>query len=272
MSTTNISIAVCQLLLEGGEPDRNLDRARSMILRAGNENCQIALLPECMDLVWTHPSASTEAKPIPGRYSDYLCRTAAEAGIFVCAGLTEDDGDKIYNSAVLINPAGKIMLKYRKINVLEVGQKFYAIGNMLSVAETPHGVIGVNICSDNYADALDIGRTLGRMGAQLILSPSSWTVDHSVSEEDEPYGEKWIRPFHTLAKEFNLAIISATGVGYIVGGPYEGKKMVGCSLAVGPSGIISQAGFNEFSSEFSIVEIEIPQNLPLGTAIGNRLK
>jgi len=266
-----VKVGMGQLLVEGGEPQRNLQRAEQMIHQAAQQKCDILLLPECLDLAWTHPSSKKEAQPLPGSFSDQLCQSAKKHELYVCAGLTEQDKNRVYNSAVLINSKGEIILKYRKINVLTVGQEFYEIGNRLSVVETPFGTIGVNICSDNYVDGLPIGHTLARMGAQIILSPSSWTVDYSYTEEDDPYGEKWIKPYSLLAKLYNLVIIGTTSVGVIVGGPYEGKKMVGCSLAVGRDGIIGRGQYNEFAGELIVVDFEVPQRSEKGTAIGEKM-
>jgi predicted amidohydrolase len=186
--------------------------------------------------------------------------------------LTERSEDKIYNTAIFISPEGNILLKYRKINVLTVAQDIYSIGETLSVVKTPFGVVGVNICSDNYIDSLDIGHTLARMGAQIILSPSSWTVDYSIVEGDILYGKKWLKPYQTLAVAHDLIVVSATAVGVIVGGVYEGKKMVGCSLAVNKDGIIAEGKYNEFTGQLVIADITIPPPRVLGTAIGESLK
>jgi hypothetical protein len=121
-------------------------------------------------------------------------------------------------------------------------------------------------------DGLVIGHTLARMGAQIILSPSSWTVDYSVDETVDPYKDKWVKPYTILANSYNLAIIGTTSVGYIVGGPYEGKKMVGCSLAVDASGVLTKGAFNEFAGELLTVNVPIPERTEKGTAIGDMLK
>ncbi|MCM8761084.1 MAG: carbon-nitrogen hydrolase family protein, partial [Candidatus Omnitrophica bacterium] len=124
----------------------------------------------------------TEAKPVPGPYSDRLCKLASQKGIYICAGLTEKARDRVYNTAILIDSAGEIVLKYHKINLLVVEQEYYAVGDRLLVVETPFGIVGVNICADNYLDSLHIGHALARMMPQIILTPSSWTVDYSVIE------------------------------------------------------------------------------------------
>ena len=270
--TEVLKIGMGQLLVEGGEPERNLKRAGKMLEDAAEKSCRLVLLPECLDFAWTHPSAKTEAQPIPGPYSDILCKLAKTYNLYLCAGLTERSEDKIYNTAIFISPEGNILLKYRKINVLTVAQDIYSIGQTLSVVKTPFGVVGVNICSDNYIDSLDIGHTLARMGAQIILSPSSWTVDYSTVEGDILYGKKWLKPYQTLAVAHDLIVVSATAVGVIVGGVYEGKKMVGCSLAVNKDGIVVEGKYNEFTGQLVITDITIPPPRVLGTAIGESLK
>lgn len=266
-----MKLGLGQLLVEGGEPKRNLARAHSMIEEAASLGCDLVVLPETLDLGWTHPSAKTDALPIPGSFSSEICEQANTHKIYLCAGLTERDGERTYNAAILVNPSGEIILKYRKINVLEVGKEFYSIGQNIGVVETPFGVIGLNICADNYADAHEIGHVLARMGAQIILSPSSWTVDYSQGDDSDPYGEKWVGPLHRIAKLFDLVFVSVTSVGYIVGGPYEGKKMVGSSLVVGREGVLLQAGVNEVAGELRVVDIEVPKQRALGTAVGAAL-
>ncbi len=259
-----IKLGLGQTLVEGGEPQRNLERAVQAIETAAKKRCDIILLPEVFDLGWTHPCVKHEAESIPGKRSDILCQTAKKYGVYICAGLTEKFNGKVYNAAVFIDRHGQIILKYRKINLLAHELEFYTVGQTLNVIETEFGKIGVNICADNYHDALYIGHTLAGMGAELILSPSSWTVDYFVAEDQDPYKKKWLEPYSTLAKH-NLVIAGTTCVGYIVGGPYEGKKSIGCSLVVGPRGVIAQGHFNEFSSEIIVADIEIPKRLPQGT-------
>ncbi|UOQ67790.1 carbon-nitrogen hydrolase family protein [Hymenobacter volaticus] len=272
VATSTVRIGMGQLLVEGGEPDRNLVRAASMIAEAAARGCDVILLPETLDFAWTHPSALTEAQPIPGLYSDRLCQEAIRHKIYVCAGLTEKTADgRVYNAALLINPEGEIITKYHKINLLTVEQPYYAVGQTLNVVDTPLGKIGVNICADNFIDGLSIGHTLARMGAEFILSPSSWTVDYSINEEHDPYREKWVKPYSILARLYNVAVVGTTSVGYIVGGPYEGKKSVGCSLAVDAAGIRAQGKFNEFAGDLVVVDIPRPDRAEKGTQIGEML-
>ncbi len=270
----HVKIGLGQLLVEGTEPERNFERATKLIKRAKEDGCEIILLPETIDFAWTHPNALLKSHPIPGPYSDFFCEQAKEHEIYICVGLTEKvEGMELnYNTALFIDDKGEILQKYRKINLLEVEHPYYEVGNSINVIDTKWGKMGLNICADNYLDGLHIGHALARMGAQFILSPSSWTVDYDITEEDDPYREKWLKPFQILAELYNLVVVSTTSVGYIVGGPYEGKKMVGCSLAVGKDGVIAQGQFNEYAGHLAIAEFEVPERPEKGTQIGKMLQ
>lgn len=266
-----MKLALAQLLVEGGEPERNFQRAEKMIKQAAAAGADIILLPETIDFAWTHPSSLEEAQYIPGPHSDLFCQLALQHQIYILVGLTEKTSSGNYNCAVFIDKKGEIIHKYHKINLLEVEFPFYQVGQSLAVIDTEYGKIGINICADNYMDGLQIGHTLARMGAQIILSPSSWTVDYSITEGTDPYRDKWLKPFSILATYHDIIVASTTSVGYIVGGPYEGKKMVGCSLVVDKNGIIAQGKFNEFAGDLKIVDIHLPERTVKGTQIGKNL-
>ena len=51
--------------MEGGESERNIQRAMAMIGLGRELQCEIVLLPECLALGWTLPSDQSETQPIP---------------------------------------------------------------------------------------------------------------------------------------------------------------------------------------------------------------
>ena len=264
---------MAQMLVEGGEVDANLDRAVARIGEAAEKGCDIVLLPECLDAAWTYPSARELAEPIPGMYSERLARAAQENRIHVIAGLTERAGERIYNAAVLISPEGGILLKHRKINVLTVAQDIYSTGDRLGVAETPLGTIGIDICADNFPDALVLGHALARMGAQMILSPCAWAVDAEHDNSKEPYGGRWREAYTELARLYDLTIVGVSDVGPITGGVWEGRKCIGCSLAVGPGGeIIAEGPYGETSEALLVIEVEPVPREVTGTANSGMLR
>jgi predicted amidohydrolase len=273
MPNTTIKLAMAQMLVEGGKPDENLGRAVEMIRRGAAEGCRVVVLPECLDVGWTHESARRLAEPIPGGPSDRLARAARDAGIYVVAGLTERCGDRIYNAAVLIAPDGRILLKHRKINVLDIAQDLYAIGDRLSVAHTPLGTIGVNVCADNFPDSLCLGHALARMGAQVLLSPSAWAVDADHDPVAEPYGALWKGAYAALARLYEMPVVGVSNVGWITSGPWKGRKCIGCSLAIGPCGeTLAEAPYGETAEVLTSVQIEVTPRRVTGTQIAAMLQ
>src|ERR671917_2113592 len=113
-------LGLAQTLVEGGRPGPNLDRAVAAIHRAADLGCRAVVLPECLDLGWTDPSARDLARPIPGPHSERLAQAARQHRIFVAAGLVERAGDRLYNAAVLFDPEGRVLLHHRKINELDI--------------------------------------------------------------------------------------------------------------------------------------------------------
>lgn len=261
-----IKVAMGQMLVEGGRLQENLARAVEMVGQAGRQGCQIVVLPECLDLGWTHPTAGSSASEIPGSTSAVLCRAAAEAGVYLAAGLTERAGSRIYNAAVLIGPGGQILLKHRKINLLDIEQNVYCTGDRLAVARTACGAMGVNICADNFPDSLVLGHSLARMGAQILLSPSAWAVPAEHDPVAEPYGALWEGSYRNLASLYEMPVVGVSNVGWISGGPWTGRKCIGCSLAVGSGGeVLAKGPYGVDAQALSVVEIALRPPTVTGT-------
>ncbi|HZP82425.1 MAG TPA: carbon-nitrogen hydrolase family protein [Chthonomonadaceae bacterium] len=230
-------LALIQMLVEGGEKARNLERAAQRVVEAARNGAAVAVLPEVMDLGWTHPSARSEAGAIPdGETFQSLRALAREHGLYVCSGLAEKTDSACFNAAVLLAPDGKLLLHHRKLNELEIAHDLYAQGDRLGVCHTDLGTIGLMICADAFAQDRVLSRTLGYMGADIILSPSSWAVPGDHDNSKEPYGELWRSVYSAVATEFSLWIAGVSNVGRITAGPWQGWNCIGCAQAVAPTG------------------------------------
>lgn len=244
-------LALVQMHVVGGDPGRNLGHAEELIAEAAVSGADIALLPEAMDLGWTHPSCATQAASIPdGEPSRRLSSAARRHGIYVCAGLIEQAGSHVYNAAVLIDPSGELLLVHRKLNELEIAHPYYDQGDRLGVAHTPLGTIGMMICADGVAADGVLSRSLGYMGADIILSPSAWAVPPDYDVEKEPYGATWRDAYQPVARDFAMWMVGVSNVGPIDAGPWAGHACIGASLVVdadghdvlqGPYGIDAEA-------------------------------
>lgn len=213
-----------------------------MIHDAAGRGCDVVVLPECLDLGWTHASGADLARPVPGPTTQVLADAARACGILVAAGVTERAGGRRYNAAVLLSRAGELLLHHRKINEVGPGRGVYATGRRLEVVDTEIGAVGLAVCADNLPPALAIGHALGLMGADLVLSPSAWAVRPDHDDAAHPYGGDWEATFRELAVAHRMHVVGVSNVGPVRGGDWDGWRCIGASRVVGPTGDVLLAG------------------------------
>ena len=111
------------------------------------------------------------ATTIPGPETDNLCAIAAELGMWMCIGLFEKKGSKLFNSAALLSSDGQVRGVYRKTHETKqvLAKMPYDLGDELPVFETPWGVVGILVCHDRWYP--EAARALRQKGAKLILNP-----------------------------------------------------------------------------------------------------
>jgi predicted amidohydrolase len=157
-------------------------RAERLIRQAAADGAQIVATPESfLDGYAVRNAELGEerlralAEPIPkGRYFKRLQRLADELDIHLVAAITELDGEKVFNSAVLLAPDGALLGTYRKKYIWPGEAHLYSPGEEMRVFETPYGHVGIMICFDRMRPAAI--RELADHGADLVFNPSggSW--------------------------------------------------------------------------------------------------
>lgn len=235
-----VRVALGQILVEPGQADANLSRALAAIDRARAAGADAIVLPECLDCGWTCTGAAEGAEPIPGPRTATLAARAGAAGIVVAAGLTERAGGVVHNAAILIDRDGTVVGRHRKVNELDFACELYTPGNKLEIFETSIGRVGLAICADLLLP--EIGATLARLGAQLILSPSAWAVEATHDEAATPYGSEWRTAYGLLAERHAVPVAAASNVGKIDGGAWHGRPVIGRSLAMRADGSVAALG------------------------------
>ena len=162
-----VRIASVRLRPKGDDPvARFLETAEAKVA----DGTDVILFPEEITLVGTGKSYADAAEALPGPATIRLGEFARRKHAWVVAGVLERDGEAIYNTAVLIDRAGKLAGKYRKVYLpreeLEGG---LTPGADFPVFQTDFGTVGMMICWDvQYADP---ARGLALRGAELVLMP-----------------------------------------------------------------------------------------------------
>lgn len=265
-------IGMAQIIVFPGDRDRNKREIADYVKKAAEKNCDMIVFPECCDLGWVNPYAGELAETIPGNTSNFLGDLATSYGIYIVCGMTEREKDKLYNTAILVDDAGEILLKHRKINLLTGIEDMYSVGDCVRVADTKFGKIGIAICADNLMDSDVIGHTLGRMGCQLLLSPSSWAVSEEFLKSGKKYGEEWETPYKILSETYTMPVIGVSNVGEIPFGAWEGWCCIGNSIATNSKGeVVRILPFGRQAETLEILDMELEKNELQGTALSHRV-
>ncbi len=112
------------------------------------------------------------SETIPGPLTERLCMLARKTGQWLVPGsMFELEGDKLYNTALVISPAGEIVAKYRKMFPWLPYESGTTPGNEFCVFDIPEvGRFGLLICYDMWFP--ETSRTLAWMGAEVIIQPT----------------------------------------------------------------------------------------------------
>jgi predicted amidohydrolase len=144
------------------------------------EKTDIILLPEGITVVGTGKTYPEVAETIPGPTTARLAEMARRKSSYVAAGIYEREGAAIYNTAVLIDRAGNIAGKYRKVYLpREEVEGGLTPGSDYPVFRTDFGTVGLMICYDVFF--ADPARALATKGAEVILMPI-WGGDETLAK------------------------------------------------------------------------------------------
>lgn len=179
-----IQVAICQLKV-GSNKGENLKKAGEMIEKAAYRGAQLVVLPEMFNCPYDGSYFPSFAEDIPnGRTYTFLQEMAIKQKIILCGGSIPEKGeDGIYNTALLFQEDGALLLKHRKIHLFHIdipgGITFresdtLKAGKDLQVAETSLLPLGLLICYDvRFPEAV---RILALKGAQLLIIPGAFNL------------------------------------------------------------------------------------------------
>ncbi len=230
LKNNHIRIAMAQIVCIDGDLSGNLARIENAIAEAKKAKAELIVFPESCLLGWVNPDAFRRACPIPGKDSKYICQLAKKYGMYICTGLDEKENDKLFDSAILIDDQGDILLKHRKINVLPtLMDPPYSVGDDVHVAETKFGKIGVMICADSFQE--NLVENMKQKNPDLLLIPYGWAA----VETDWPaHGQDLVKVVINAAKKINCPVIGTNLVGQISHGPWRGQIYGGQSVSYDP--------------------------------------
>ncbi|MGZ0172364.1 MAG: carbon-nitrogen hydrolase family protein [Planctomycetales bacterium] len=219
-----MKIAAVQMDVTLGEVDRNLQAIEDRLREAVSNGASLVVFPECTVTGYCFESldeARPFAQPIPGPATERLSAICSELNAFAVFGMLEQEGDRVFNSAVLTGSSG-VIGTYRKTHL-----PFLGIDQHVNDGDRPFDVhqagdvnIGMNICYDSAFP--EASRCLTLLGADLIALPTNW-----------PPGAECVAShvLNTRAMENAVYFAAANRVG-----EERGFRFIGLSRICGPDG------------------------------------
>ncbi|MGQ9576772.1 MAG: carbon-nitrogen hydrolase family protein [Thermoguttaceae bacterium] len=236
-----VRIGTVYLRPSGSTPERNLELFCEQIDAAGRWKLDIVCLPEAITLVGTSRTAGQVAEPIPGPSTERLAQAARKNGVWVVAGLYERDGQRVYNTAVLLDREGRLAGTYRKTHLpREEWQKGVVPGHQYPVFKTDFGTVAIQICYDWFFP--EVAAIFSLQGAEILFAPTWGTT--FADQQGRAEGET---VFRVRARDNGL---------YLVPSVYDGQSMV-----IDPMGRILAA--NQGKTGVFWAEVDLNQREPL---------
>ncbi len=229
-------------------------RLIDLLRQAKSASCELVVFPE-MALTSFFPRrliddeaelAGFFEREMPGPATRPLFEAAAELGVGFYLGYCEEDRDRRYNTAILVERNGRIVGKYRKVHLpgnaaydpdlalQHLEPLYFRPGDLgFPVFEAFGGRIGLCICNDRRWP--ETYRVLGLQGVELILL--GYNSPAQLPDNPEQNG---LRSLHHLVQMQAGAYQNGTWiVATAKAGREGGCDMMGASCIVAPSGEVT---------------------------------
>lgn len=168
------TIALLHLEIVPGALDRNRFLVVEAIKHAAAIGADWIVTPELAicGLQFNSIIGTDWIKPQPDPWMEQVCRLMGRLKRTVFLSCPERDGPRLYNTVFVIDSAGTIIGKYRKINVASDSLGWSSPGDAVTPIDCGGIKVGILVCSDAYTS--NIARVQRFEGAQMLVSPSSW--------------------------------------------------------------------------------------------------
>lgn len=222
-----MKIAAAQISCALGDVEANLRKIRDFSARAREGGAELIVFPEVAETGYSMPMIAAGATSWTEGAVPELRKIAKDLSIAIICGVSEREGDSIYNSQVFVDANGDIVGSYRKTHLFTgtpIGEdECFVPGDELKSFPFGGFRLGLSICYDLRFP--EIYRTLAiEQKANVFILSSAWPFPR-------------IEHFRTLvsarAIENQSYMISSNRVG-----TDEGVTCCGSSAIVDPYGVI----------------------------------
>jgi N-carbamoylputrescine amidase len=177
-------VALAQVSGPVGAGEANRAKSLDVAGRAFDQGADLVVLPELLvpGYDWDRERLEAGAEPLDGPTVSAWTELAARHGGWIAGGFAEREGERLFNTGVLVGPEG-VTLHYRKLHLFSGEKGVLTPGDLgLPVVDTPLGRIGLCICYDlRFVETL---RALSLTGAELVCVPTAWVAGFDATRWD----------------------------------------------------------------------------------------
>ncbi|MDR0434113.1 MAG: carbon-nitrogen hydrolase family protein [Gracilibacteraceae bacterium] len=165
------------------DKEENIRAAEKHIAACAADGADLVVLPEmfCCPLSPKYYAALAEERGGPAWRR--MAAAAAGSKVWLAAGsLPEREGERLYNTAFVFDPAGREAARHRKLHMFDLNipgnvtreSDIFTPGDDLTVFAAPWGRVGLCVCFDLRFPELALRLALG--GAELIVAPAVFSA------------------------------------------------------------------------------------------------
>ena len=225
-------IAVVQAAGTPGDVDANLRDVRRLAAEAAGEGARLAVFPEAFVSGYNigGDRVAALAQPCDGEAVAEIAAVAGEHGLAILCGYYERAGADVFNSAVLVDRAGRVAANARKTHLWgDVDKLAVGAGQGFTAAAVEGVGVGILICYD--IEFPEAARALALAGAQLIAVPTALMAPSTLIADV-------LVPARAYENQVFVAYANRVG--------REGDlDYIGRSCVAGPEGVVARAGAEE---------------------------
>ena len=174
-----MKVAAAQISCALGDHDANMRKVRDFAARAKKAGSELIVFPEMTDTGYSMPVIQKHAKAWKEGAVAEIQKIAKEKSIAIVAGISDREGDSIFNAQVFISAQGEVVAKYRKTHLVTAAPLDERVclspGNEFAACKIDNFNVGLSICYDlrfpEMARALAV-----KHGANVIVNSSAWPV------------------------------------------------------------------------------------------------
>ena len=215
---SDLTLGLVQMAM-GDDHEANVSKAVAMVGEASERGASIVCLPELFVYRYfpQEKGAKVRPEPIPGPTTRLLSAAAREWKVALVGGSLYEKaaGGRLYNTSVVFDERGRMLGKYRKVQVPEdesfYEKDYFSSGGAYGVFETSSAKIGVLICFDQWYP--EPARVNKLMGAEVLFYPTAIGRVDGIEETEGDWQEAWetVQRGHAISNSIVVAAANRVG-------------------------------------------------------------